>query len=155
MVEPSLSGETSPTTYIVLFGDMVDEEGNENNETKTFGFPILDITRDVVMKNILFSSLPHLHGISTECLDSFLFEFDILCRSYNYLDNSKKLKLFLATLKDSALRWFMSLGEHTILSCDGMNETFLQKYQITVDLGMLGMTYLKCSNLRKKAWEIT
>jgi hypothetical protein len=32
-------------------------------------------------------------------------------------------------LKDSTLRWFMSLGEHTILSWDGMKETFLQKYQ--------------------------
>jgi hypothetical protein len=94
----------------VLFGDMVDEEGNANNKTKTFGFPILDIIRDVAMKNILFSSLPHFHGMSTEDLESFLFEFDILCRSYNYTDNAQKLKLFPATLKDSELRWFMSLG---------------------------------------------
>jgi hypothetical protein len=63
MVEPSLSGETLPTFYNVLFGDMVDEEGNENNETKTFGFPILDITREVSMKNIPLSSLPHFHGM--------------------------------------------------------------------------------------------
>ena len=67
--------------------------------------------------------------MSTKDPDSFLFEFDILCRSYNYTDNAQKLKLFPATLKDSALRWFMSLGEHTILSWDGMKETFLQKYQ--------------------------
>jgi hypothetical protein len=67
--------------------------------------------------------------MSTEDPDSFLFEFDILCRSYNYRDNAKKLKLFPAILKDSALRWFMSLGEHTILSWDGMKETFLHKYQ--------------------------
>jgi hypothetical protein len=40
-----------------------------------------------------------------------------------------KLKLFPATLKDLALRWFMSLGEHTIFSWDGMKETFLQKYK--------------------------
>jgi hypothetical protein len=33
VVEPSLSGETSPATYNVLFGDMEDEEGNANNET--------------------------------------------------------------------------------------------------------------------------
>jgi hypothetical protein len=129
VVEPSPSGETSPATYKLLFGNMADEEGNENNETKTFGFPILDITRNVTMKNILLSSLPHFHGMSSEDPDSFLFEFDILCRSYNYTDNAQKLKLFPATLKDSTLRWFMSLGEHSILSWDDMKETFLQKYQ--------------------------
>jgi hypothetical protein len=52
VVEPSLSGETSPPSYNVLFGDMIDEEGNANNETETFGFPILDITRYVAMNNI-------------------------------------------------------------------------------------------------------
>jgi hypothetical protein len=88
VVEASLSGETSPTPYNVLFGDMVDEEGNANNERKKFGFPILDITRDVAMKNIPLSSLPHFHGMSTEDLDSFLFEFDLLCRSYNYTDSA-------------------------------------------------------------------
>jgi hypothetical protein len=77
------------------------------------------------MKNISLSSLPHFHGISIEDHDSFLFEFDILCRSYNYTDNAHKLKLFLATLKDSTLRWFMILREHTVLSWDGMKETFL------------------------------
>jgi hypothetical protein len=32
-------------------------------------------------------------------------------------------------MKDSALRWFMSLGENTILSWDQMKDTFLWKYQ--------------------------
>jgi hypothetical protein len=81
------------------------------------------------MNNIPLSSLPHFHSMSTEDPFSFLFEFDILCRSYNYIDNAHKLKLFPATLKYSTLRWFMSLGEHTILSWDGMKENFLQKYQ--------------------------
>jgi hypothetical protein len=31
VVEPSPNGETSPTSYNVLFGNMEDEEGNENN----------------------------------------------------------------------------------------------------------------------------
>jgi len=43
---------------------MADEEGNANNEIKTFGFPILDITIDFSMNNITFSSLPHFHGMS-------------------------------------------------------------------------------------------
>jgi hypothetical protein len=54
VVEPSPSGETSPATYKLLFKNMADEEGNENNETETFGFPILDITRNVTMKNICY-----------------------------------------------------------------------------------------------------
>jgi hypothetical protein len=104
---------------------MAKEEGNIANEIETFGFPILDITRHVAMKNIPLSSLPHFHGMSTKDPDSFLFEFDIQCRSYNYTDSAQKLKLFPATLKDSTLRWFMSLREHTILYWDGMKETFL------------------------------
>ena len=124
MVEPSPSGENSPPPYRLL-GNMVEEEGNITNEIETFGFPILDMAKDVAMNNIPLYSLPHFRGTSTEDPDSFLFEFDILCRSYNYTDNAQKLKLFPSTLKDLALRWFMSLGEHTILSWDGMKETFL------------------------------
>jgi hypothetical protein len=67
---------------------MVEEEGNIANETETFGFPILDMDKDILMKNIPLSSLPHFRGMSTEDPDSFLFEFDILCRSYNYIDNA-------------------------------------------------------------------
>jgi hypothetical protein len=100
VVEPSLSGETLPAAYDVLFGGMEDEKGNENNETETFGFPLLDITIDVSMNNIPPSSLPPFHGISTEDPDSFLFEFNILCRSYNYIDIAQKLKCFPSTLKD-------------------------------------------------------
>ena len=77
VVLPSLSGETSPPPYN-LFGDIVEEEGNAANKIETFGFPILDIIRDVAMKNIPLSSLPHFHGMSTKDPDSFLFEFDIL-----------------------------------------------------------------------------
>ena len=67
--------------------------------------------------------------MSTEDLDAFLFEFDILCRSYNYIDDAQKLKLFPATMKNVALRWFMGLGEYTIMSWDEMKKTFLKKYQ--------------------------
>jgi hypothetical protein len=129
VVEPSHSGETSLATYKLLFGNMEYEEGNGNNETKTFGFLILDITRNITMRNIMMSSLPHFHGMSFDDPNSFLFEFDILCKSCNYTDNAKKMKLFLATLRDSRLIWFMSFGEHSILYWDDMKATFLQKYQ--------------------------
>jgi hypothetical protein len=103
--EPSISGGKIPS-------EMEEEEGNKNasDETETFGFPILDISRNISMKNIPLSSLPTFTGMSTEDPDLFLFEFDILCRIYNYSNDAQKLKLFPATMKDSALRWFMSLG---------------------------------------------
>ena len=84
-------------------------EGEKRIET-TFGFPILDTAQDINMKNIPPSSLPTFYGKSSEDPDTFLFEFDILCRSYNYLQDAHKLKLFSDTLKDSTLTWFMGLG---------------------------------------------
>ena len=94
--------------------DRNDEGEGENQTEVTFGFPILDTVQDVTMKNIPPSSLPTFYGKSNEDPDTFLFEFNILCRSYNYLQDAHKLKLFPVTLKDSTLRWFMGLGESTI-----------------------------------------
>jgi len=72
-------------------------------------FPIVDPNTVAQMKNIPPSTLPHFHGKVHEDLDSFLFKFDTLCRSYDYSTNDQKLRLFPATLKDSALHWFMGL----------------------------------------------
>lgn len=73
------------------------------------------------MKNVNPSILPTFHGMTTEDLGAFLFD--------NYVDDAQKLKLFLATLKNATLRWFMGLGEYTITSWDEMKKTFLKKYQ--------------------------
>ena len=81
------------------------------------------------MKNIPLSTLPNFHGLSTEDPDEFLFEFDILCRSYDYTTTAQKLKLFPATLKGNALRWFMSLGGENISTWVQMRQIFLNKYQ--------------------------
>ena len=106
------------------------EEGEGENWTEaTFGFPILDTMQDVTMKNIPPSSLPTFYGKSNEDLDTFLFKYDILCRSYIYLQYALKLKLFPTTLKDSTLIWFMGLGESTIRTWDDMKTSFLWKYQ--------------------------
>lgn len=43
--------------------------------------------------------------------NSFLFEFDILFKSYDYSLDAQKLKLLCATLKSLVLCWFMGLGE--------------------------------------------
>ena len=129
------------TTFIVnpcsLFGNMANEEEVPRVENQdrpedgeqTFGFTILDLAQNTNMKNINPSILPTFHGMSTEDPDAFLFEFDILCRSYNYINDAKKLKLFPATLEDAALRWFMGLGEYSIRSWEQMKNCFLKKYQ--------------------------
>ena len=81
------------------------------------------------MKPIPLTTLPNFHGLSSEDPDTFLFEFDIVYRGYDYIANAQKLKIFPATLKGTTLRWFMSLGGKTISSWDEMKEVFLEKYQ--------------------------
>jgi hypothetical protein len=81
------------------------------------------------MKNIPLLSLPNFHGLFTKDPDEFLFEFDILCRSYDYTTTVQKPKLFPATLKGNTLRWFMSLGGEKISTWGQMRHLFLNKYQ--------------------------
>jgi len=66
------------------------------------------------MKNISPSILPNFHGLRSEDPETFLFEFEVMCRSYDYFLDTQKLKLFLATLTDASLKWFMGLGVHFI-----------------------------------------
>lgn len=61
--------------------------------------------------------------------ETFLFEFDVLCRSYDYVLDVHKLILFPATLKGAALRWFMGFGSTPIRTWSDMKEPFLSKYQ--------------------------
>jgi hypothetical protein len=106
------------------------EEEEVGNQTETASrFPILDTTLNVNMKNIPLSTLPPFYGKRSEDLDTFLFDFNILCRSYNYLQDAQKLKLFPSTLKEFALIWFMGLGESSIRSWEAMKDIFLKKYQ--------------------------
>ena len=81
------------------------------------------------MKKISPSVLPWFHGKAIEDPDEFLFEFDILCWSYDYISSAQKLKLFSTTLKDNTFRWFMSLGGETIATWEQMKPVFLEKYQ--------------------------
>ena len=66
------------------------------------------------MKNLSPSALSHFHGLNTEYPDTFLFEFVVLCRTYDYEKDEQKLKLFPPTLKDATLRWFMGLPGNSI-----------------------------------------
>jgi hypothetical protein len=61
------------------------DQVNNENTISTLVFPISDVpTRAMApMKNIPLSALKNFHGFFTEDLDDFLFEFDILCISYD------------------------------------------------------------------------
>jgi hypothetical protein len=76
-----------------------------------------------------------------------------LCRSYDYVTNAQKLKLFPATLKGNALRWFMSLGGHVITTWDQMKEKFLAKYQDYCRTREKGRNYLRWFRRRMKIWR--
>jgi hypothetical protein len=59
-------------------------------EEVTFDFPIIDPTTIVQMKNIPPSALPHFHGMVSEDPNAFIFEFYILCHSYDYSNDDTK-----------------------------------------------------------------
>jgi hypothetical protein len=72
-------------------------------ETLSFKFPIRGSNEDIKMKNIHHLALSNFHGLSKEYLDTFLFEFDMLCRTHDYISYAQKLKLFLFTLNNVIL----------------------------------------------------
>ena len=74
-----------------------------NGERIEGTFPIQESNGDTKMKNIIPSSLLHFHGLCTEDLDTFLFDFVVICRTYDYAKDEKKLRLFPSTLKDATL----------------------------------------------------
>jgi len=76
-------------------GNLFRGGNHEDEEEVTFGFPILDVTCDITMKSIPMASLPLFYNKSSEDPDAFLFEFDVLCCSYNYYDDYINLNYFL------------------------------------------------------------
>ena len=81
------------------------------------------------MRNISPSTLPHFHGLITEDSGTFLFEFVVLCQTYDYAEDEQKLKRFPSTLKDVALRWFMGLPGNSITTWAEMEQAFNNKYR--------------------------
>ena len=53
--------------------------------TSSIEFPIGDIEGDAPMKPIPLTTLSNFHGISSEDLDTFLFEFNVVCWGYDYI----------------------------------------------------------------------
>lgn len=103
----------------------MDEEESQNiNE-----FPIRDFEDQAPMKNINPLNLPHFHGHASQDLNTFIFGFEVFCRTYDYLSYAKKLNIFPSTLKDATLRWFMGLEVNIIEIWEHMKETYRERYQ--------------------------
>lgn len=65
-----------------------------NRERIEGTFLIWENNGDTKMKNIFPSSLPHFHGLTTEDPNTFLFEFVVICRTYDYAKYDKKVETF-------------------------------------------------------------
>lgn len=88
--------------------------GASIGDPEHFEFPIFDEDTTAIMKNISPAILRNFHGLRNDVSKTFLFEFEVLCRSYDYFLGAQNFKLFPATLKDATLKWFMGLGTHYI-----------------------------------------
>ena len=127
-----------------IFEEPIGEEEEENIPPETMAenrnargngervegtFPMWETNGDTKMKNISPSTLPHFHGLTTEDPDTFLFEFTVICWTYDYAEDEKKLKLFPSTLKDVALHWFMGLSGNSITTWAQIQQAFNKKYR--------------------------
>lgn len=113
--------------------------------TSTIEFPIVDLGASAPTKPIPLAALPNFHGLVSEDPDTFIFDFDIVCRGYDYMMDAQKLKKFPSTLKGMALRWFMGLGGNSIATWNDMRTTFLEKYQ----------DYYKSWNVKEEIFKFT
>jgi len=110
--EEPIGEEEEENIPLEPMAENINDRGNAEIIEGTF--PIQGTNGDTKMKNMSPSTLPHFHGLTTEDPDTFLFEFVVICRTYDYVEDEQKLKLFPSTLKDAALRWFMGLPCNSI-----------------------------------------
>ena len=97
-----------PEGYWQIFDQMA--QNQPNTQTSKLQYPIVDTTVNSPIKATPLQHIPTFHGIKSEDLDAFFFEFNVLCWGYDYTTDPQKLKLFPSTLKGEALRWFMRLA---------------------------------------------
>ena len=84
-----------------ILTELMAENWNDRGNRERIGgaFPTRETNGDTNMKNISPFALPHFHGLTIEDPNTFLFEFVVICWTYDYIDDEKKLKLFPSTLR--------------------------------------------------------
>ena len=89
-----MNNKCNPEDHEEVMGENHHHEGDSppKGTVATLQFPIQQPEGISPMKNISPLDLPSFHGKATEYPDELLFEFDILCHSYDYTSSEKKLK---------------------------------------------------------------
>lgn len=59
-----------------------------------FEFSIRDSRGETQMHIIPLYSLPNFHALENEDPDTYLFEFEVICRGYDYCTNAQMFKVF-------------------------------------------------------------
>ena len=95
-----------------------------DSEEEEYTFPIRESYEEDKMKNTNPLVLPLFYWIPTEDRDTFLFEFEVLCHTYEYKTDAQKLRLFPSNLKDASLRWFMGWKGGNIGTWKEMKKSF-------------------------------
>jgi hypothetical protein len=76
--------------YLWHIFDQMEKPNPQHPQTSTLEYPIVDPIANAPMKEIPLQNLPTFHGLISEDLDAFLFEFDVLCRGYDYTSEPQK-----------------------------------------------------------------
>jgi len=114
---------------------------NMNNEA----FLIKETNGEARMKNISPISLPHFHGLTIKDPNTFMFEYFVVCRTYGNAFDDQRLKLFLSTLKDATLCWFIGLPGDNITTWTQMKQAFNGEY----------MDYCRSKETKEEIFRIT
>jgi hypothetical protein len=76
-------GQEIPEYYWHIFDQMA-QPNQLRTHTSTLEYLIVDPVSNAPMKAIPLKNLPIFHGLISEELDAFLFEFYVMCRGYDY-----------------------------------------------------------------------
>jgi hypothetical protein len=79
------------------------QPNQQHPQTSTLEYLIVDPIANAPMKETPLQNPPTFHGLISEDPDAIQFEFDVLCRGYDYTFEPLKLKPFPSTLKGAAL----------------------------------------------------
>ena len=80
--EPIVEEEEGEPTPTKTMAENRNDRGNR--ERVESSFPIRETNADTKMKNINSYALPQFHGLTSEDPNTFLFEFAIICKTYDY-----------------------------------------------------------------------
>ena len=70
--------------------DQMAQPNPQRPQSSTLEYRIVYPIANAPMKAIPLQNLPTFHGLISEDPDAFLFEFDVLCRGYDYTSKPQK-----------------------------------------------------------------